>query len=294
MDAETLWEYYQQLGRFWQRVMRVSIPFAFYIVFCFSLNSWIGDSPYTPARGSSSSTWCYAILMIAVFISIFLAFWIIDAASLCRWLIERFSQSPTRYPRACLRYFASQHGLADLSGRSGQDAGRETTQEIKEAENNIDVILAEWIDMQLIAELTARVGQLIQSFPFIVFSVMPSWPATTSLTGGHGFPFSSSFLLSTSRVVCAASMIILRNAAFKARDAGLENLPGPASRPPNKKLPSIPRPTGPTWDAACWTIWNHSIKARVCSPPGKIPSSAPSSIPSGGSVLIEVLSYLFH
>ena len=299
VDAATIWERYQQLGRFWQRLFRVLPPFAAYVAFCCGLAGWIGDLPYyTPARGLASFAWSNVVLLVAVFISLFLAFWIIDAACLCRWFIERFSESPTRYPKSCLRFFAKQRGLEPRpDARAGKtalpvkpdtDQGQGPAVAERDADEN-ESILAEWIDMQLIAELTRRVGQLVY-FPFIVFFVLIV--SRNNVFDRWSWPVSLVVIFSLNLSLCVASMVILRNAALKARDTSLENL--------RARVAAVQQEAAANPKANQAAVGQRLLKELETLDKGAFaplwdnPLVGAILIPSGGSVLIEVLSHVFH
>jgi len=84
---------------------------------------------------------------MAVFSFLFLTFMTIDAARLCRWFIQHLSAAPTQYPVATTDHFSRLRGDVDRQ------------------------YLDEWIDLQLIAELTERVGRLVY-YPSIVFFLL--------------------------------------------------------------------------------------------------------------------------
>ena len=280
VKAQDLWLHYQQLGRFWQRVGRVLPLLGLYFVFCVAISYLLGDIPYRPVRGIVANYWDRGLQYVAFLTFLFLAFWIIDAACLCRWLVERFSESPTQYPAASLRYFAQLRGLESKEERapSSQDnSGRHET------------ILAEWIDMQLIAELTTRVGQLVY-FPFIIIFILilsrnqifARWPSTQCLL----------LVVSLNLALCAASMLILRQSALRAREIGLENL--------RSQVEALEREANPSSTANQAAVGRRlldelkELDKGAFAPIWQNPVVSAILIPSGGSVLIELLAYLFH
>jgi hypothetical protein len=113
-----------------------------------------------------------------------------DSARLCRWFIEHLSEAPSRYPKATREFFSSIRG--------GTPAH----------------LLDEWIDLQLIAELTERVGRLIY-FPFIVFFLLllsrnqwfDLWPWSASLI----------VIFSLNLALAAGGLIILQRSAKRSR-----------------------------------------------------------------------------
>lgn len=283
IDAGKLWEHYQQLGRFNQRIGRVIPLLLVYLTFCFGISMLLGGS-YSPVRGSASTTWDFWVLLTSVLAFIFLAFWIVDAACLCRWLIERLSESPTRYPKSCLRYFARLRGLGNKPGTSE----REDTAIMEKDPAYDNTILAEWIDMKLIERLTERVGRLVYC-PFIVFFILlisrnnwlDRWPWPPSLV----------IIFGLNLALAASSMIILQNAALKARDTGLERL--------RAKVEAAEQKAAPTPEVNQAFVGRklldelQSLDKGAFAPFWQNPLIGALLIPSGGSVLLELVAYLF-
>ena len=162
-EADELWEEYQQKGRWGPRCLRIALPLLAYVVFAKCLMS-LGTVPRAPLRGLEIFRVDQCLLWISAMGLLFLTFWTMDAVRLCRWLIEHLSEAPSHYPKATREYFAAWHG-----GMPGH-------------------LLNEWLDVQLIAELTGRVSRLIY-LPFIVFFVLlvsrnswwDHWPWSASL-----------------------------------------------------------------------------------------------------------------
>ena len=283
IDAGKLWEHYQQLGRFWQRIGRITPLFLIYVVFLKAIVALLGRG-YSPVRGPVSSDWNQLLVWASIYTFLFLAFWIIDSACLCRWLIERLSESPTNYPKSCLQYFARQRGLGKKPGRMES----EDTATMEKDPAYDDAILAEWIDMKLIEQLTERIGRLVY-YPFIVFFIMivsrnswlDRWPWPPSLV----------IIFGLNLALAAASMIILQNAALKARDAGMETL--------RAKVEAAEQKAAPTPEANQAAVGRklleelQSLDKGAFAPFWQNPLIGAILIPSGGSVVLELLAYLF-
>jgi hypothetical protein len=268
VDADTLWEQYQQLGKFLPRLARVLPILGIYFLMCFLIMS-LGTLPYSPVRGIVAAHWNQILLLASVLSFIFLAFWIVDETSLCRWFIERLSQSPTRHSESSLKFFAKQRGLD---------------------EKHVDLtVLSEWIDIQLIAELTARVGKLVY-FPFIIFFFLLL--ARNNWIERWTWPFSLVIIFGLNLTLAAASMIILRNAALKARETSLKNLRAQVAAADQDAAPS-PRANQA---AVGHRLLNEieSLDTGAFAPIWENPVIGAILIPSGGSVLIELLANLFH
>jgi low affinity Fe/Cu permease len=130
-------------------------------------------------------------------LALFLSFWTIDAARLCGWFIQCISQGPTVYPQSTRRYFAR------LRGNVPED------------------ILADWIDVQIIAEITERVGRLIY-FPVIAFSILIF--AHNSRLYNWSWITAGYVVAGCNLAVAAASIIILQHAARRARNTSASSL----------------------------------------------------------------------
>jgi hypothetical protein len=127
----------------------------------------------------------------------------IDAVRLCQWFIQCLSKAPTEYPLATTNHFSRLRGDVDRR------------------------YLDEWIDLQLIADLTAQVGRLVY-YPFIVFFLLllarnewwDRWP--------WPWPLITIFILNLT--LAAASVIILQNAARKAKNEAIVTLEAKVKR----------------------------------------------------------------
>jgi hypothetical protein len=128
---------------------------------------------------------------------------IIDAARLCQWFIQNPCEAPTAYPPATLDHFSRLHGHVDRR------------------------YLDEWIDLKLIADLTAHVGRLVY-YPFIVFFLLLL--ARNEWWGHWLWPGEHIAILVCNLTLAAASIIILQNAALKARKAAEATLEAKVKR----------------------------------------------------------------
>ena len=190
----------------------------------------------------------------------------------------------TRYPKSCLRHFARQRGL----GRKPGSNENEDTATLEKDPSYDGTILAEWIDMKLIEQLTERVGRLVYC-PFIVFFIL--LVSRNNWLDRWSWPPSLVIIFSLNLALAAASMLILQNAALKARDIGLEHL--------RAKVEAAEQNAAPSPQA------NQAVVARklldelqsmdkgAFAPLWQNPLMGAILIPSGGSVLIQMLSYFF-
>ena len=143
-----------------------------------------------PLRGDVVRRWDSVLLLVAVLSFLFLTFMTIDAARLCRWFIQCLSEAPTEYTPATTDHFSRLRGDVDRR------------------------YLDEWIDLQLIADLTERVGRLVY-YPSIVFFLLllarnewwDHWP----------WPWVLITIFVCNFPLAATSVVILQNAARKAK-----------------------------------------------------------------------------
>ncbi len=271
IHAGQLWKEYQQLGCLRRRLLRTIPPFCVYVFFCIGVARLAGGAAYRPVRGGLSDAWDITLLALSVAAYLFLAFWTIDAVRLCRWLVEHLSQAPTRYPKSCLQFFARQCGLEN------PHAG--------------DLpMLAEWIDMQLIAGLTERVGRLVY-YPFLIFFLLllsrNNWWDRWVWPPGLLIIFSSNLLLSL------AGMLILQRAALQARERGLIKLRATvAAAEQRAEAPQSARYQANVGRRLIQEV--ETLEQGAFAPFWQNPVVGALLIPSGGSVLVELLDYLFH
>ena len=197
VSAEDLWERYQQLGRFWKRAWRTVVPVSLYSAFgiCIIL---LNQFPARPVRGPYSNVTDIVCLAVSILALLFLTFWTMDAAQLCRWFIERLSESPAHYSSACRKYFFSSCVLSapEIFWKSGSTCGSSPNSQSASA-------------------------RLIY-YPFIIMFVLIisrnrvwdnwDWPV----------PLITIFILNL--LLAVGSVLILQRAARRARTLGIQSL----------------------------------------------------------------------
>lgn len=197
VNADEAWEKYQLQGRGAGRFCRtVFLSLAYLLVF-FGVYQLIFGYQYHPAFRSPAGDWYTCLAYIAFGIFIFLSFWTIDAAFLCRWFIIRITQGPTLYSIQTRQHFARKRGDVPLH------------------------VLSEWIDVSVIAEITERVGMLIY-FPSFIFLLVLL--GNNSLFYYFPWPPSYYIMASCNMVLAAISIVILQRAARKARHLSMSIL----------------------------------------------------------------------
>ena len=208
--ASTLWRDYYDSGRSLKRLARAVVPTIIYFA-CARILLVLFGMPVQPWRGTTVTAWGEGVRYPFVFSFLLLSFLTIDAALRCRRFINALAALPTHYPSTTMAYFRSQRG----------DLGEE--------------YLEEWIDIQLIADLTERVGRLLW-FPGIVFFMMLAslnswtdhWPMSKGLM----------LILVTNLGLSIASVVILQRAAQAARSNAESSLAAKLKRAEAVAAPS--------------------------------------------------------
>jgi hypothetical protein len=255
------WRAYQEMGFPGQRTRRVALAAACYAVFGTGL-FFLGEFPRAPIRGHVSAAIDQLFLVLSVLSFLILAFGTIDAVRLCRWFIERLTAGTTVYPECTLQHFKRQRALTDSS------------------------LLDEWIDLQLIADLTERVGRLIY-FPFIIFFVLlfarnGSWDNWT-------WPWPLIAVLSGNLVLCVTSVVMLQRAARRARDSAIQSLQAKS----HGRIRETKSEKEHAADEAKLLLDEiRSLRRGAFVPLWENPLVGALLIPSGGTVLIEMTAYL--
>jgi len=169
-------------------------------VYYFALTNFVKmlGAPFSnPARGDLLNEVNRPLVMASTISFMLLAFFAVDKAVLCRRFIKQLSAAPTLYGPTTCRHFARQMGRID------------------------DDYLDEWIDLQLIAELTERVGRLIY-YPTILMLLLmlarnswwDAWKWPLQLLIIYGFNFT----------IALASIVILQRAAKDAKRTAEQTL----------------------------------------------------------------------
>ncbi|MGC3958345.1 MAG: hypothetical protein QM813_10515 [Verrucomicrobiota bacterium] len=187
--ASQLWRELRTTGRIRWRLVRAGIPFGLYFGFGLQIILLTG-APFAPLRGTATSLWDKLTLYPFVMTFLLLCFLTIDAALRCRSFIAKLSAAPTDYPQTTRAHFQSKRG--DVSPE----------------------YLDEWIDTQLIADLTERVGSLLW-LPAISFLLMLS--ARNSYTDHWPLSYGLLVLFGLNFCLATASVVIQQHVAHKAK-----------------------------------------------------------------------------
>src|SRR4029079_15654774 len=113
-----------------------------------------------------------------------------EPALLCRWFIRQLCEAPTEYPLATSNYFSQQRGNLDRH------------------------YLDEWIDLQLIADLTERVSKLVY-YPCCLLLLMVL--ARNSWWDAWTWPPPLVIIFTVNLGVAFSSILVLQKAAQDAK-----------------------------------------------------------------------------
>jgi hypothetical protein len=270
VDAETMWLGYQEKGRFRHRLFRAVRLMAPYLAAVMALMTCLGEDAWSiPALQSTGLRNAYMASAWAAFFGfLLLTFWTIDAAYLCRWFIQRLTEGPTRYPEATLKHFS------DLRGRIDYEA------------------LAEFIDVKIIAEITERVGAMLYFPAIILFMILLAHNTFTFV-----WPWRAAWwvVVGCHFAVALLSVIILQNAAKRARDASVASLEAKlqqaraAQAATEKERASLASDEGEKLLEEMRTLRSGALVGFAGNP-----VIGALLVPSGGTVIIELIRYFLE
>jgi hypothetical protein len=266
VQADHVWERYQQMGYWQNRLCRIALPLTAYFGFAICI-SQLGMLPHNPLRGPRIMAWDVLVLIPTVIAYLFLTFWTLDAVRLCRWFIEHLSQAPCRYPKATREFFSSLRG-----GTPGH-------------------LLDEWITLRLIAELTDRVGRLIY-FPFIIFFILVAARNQWWDLWAWSAPLLIIFMLNL--VLAAGGVFILQRAARRAQDLAVESLKSKLDRLRETIAVTDPQKAQNSLGQAERLLQEiQQLNTGAFAGLWENPLLGALLVPSGGSAIIEIARYLF-
>lgn len=146
VDVQKLWAQYVREGYVWHRFERVLPTTIAYFSFAILL-LWSFGWPALPVRGAFAHFITVTLELVASFLSVMLTFYVVDATSLGTKFIRHFSKEMSLYPKNTYKQC---------------NATREL---------DSDKLIAEYIDIRLIAEQTRALSPLIY-YPFIIAFLM--------------------------------------------------------------------------------------------------------------------------
>lgn len=265
VDADDSWQKYQSQGRGYYRFCRsFFLALLYFILFEAVFHLAFGHSYQNTVR-RPGGTWYICLSGIAFCLFLFLSFWTLDAAFLCRRFIIRITQGPTLYSLATQQHFSRKRGQVPFH------------------------VLSEWIDVSVIAEITERVGMLIY-FPAGLFFLIIL--ANDPLFYYFPWPPIYYVMAFCNFGVSAASIVVLQRAARKARAQSMEVLAqklnqlksSAAATQAEKKqhdvneTEALLEEIGSLKKGAFGGFWQNPVVGALL-------------VPSGGTALIEIIRY---
>ena len=261
--AVTVWKEYGDRGCFWKRVGRVAILVVLYIGLCLAVVSLSDGSLFNPVRGNVVTVWNNLIVSAAVMGFLALAFLTMDAAFLCREFIRKLGAFTTLYPEAVRRHFSRMRGKIDQA------------------------YLGEWIDLQLIAELTEHVGGLAYYPSLLVLLLVV---ARNSWWDCWAWPFPVIVVFFANFILALASVIILQRAAQKAKMAAEESLTAKVKMLQARVSPSIAQNNAAQAEQLLDEVRNLQRGAFV--PFWKNPVVGAIFLSSGGTTMLQLFVWM--
>ncbi|MDB6019249.1 MAG: hypothetical protein JWR19_3738 [Pedosphaera sp.] len=191
--ASKLWSVYRENGHFSRRMLRIALPLLLYI----GLFVVLFDQPFDAVRGPTALRWNRALVSCAGIGFLVLALFTVDAVLLCRQFILKLNLESTDYPEATRHHFSRQWGNLSAEYLNG------------------------WIGLQLIAELTERVGRLVYYPALLLFVLML---ARNGWWDRWAWPPPLILIFISNLVLALASVAILQQTAKEAKRKTEESL----------------------------------------------------------------------
>jgi hypothetical protein len=208
IDAAQLWTYYCDSGAKRARWLRIGPLIVCYIGAATCLLFLLG-APGVPARGDWARNWDLVFLVLAIFGSVSVTFYVADVMLLCRRFIHYLMKDVTSWPP---------DALTNLRGRWSRSEGEIVAAGGKIPPNDL---LREYLDIDFIARGTDFVGRLIY-YPFIVISLLII--SRSGVFDHWTWPVALLIIVGFNAGYAAFSVIYLRRTAERARQRSLKRL----------------------------------------------------------------------
>jgi hypothetical protein len=231
--AQPLWDHYIGAGLPRARILRVAPLAALYLAAGTCL-MWLLGFPPVPGRGVWSFSLDTVFLTSAVLSTIWVTFYVADATTLNRRLIDYLIEGETEWPTKAYANLRKRWGpIPETDELPGQDpvpsetaateqnkakSSRDASQSPKRPP---DTILAQYLDIDLIAKRTEVVGALIY-YPFVLISLLIV--SRISVFDNWTWPVPLLIVIGLNGGYAAWSAFSLRETAEKARKEALRNL----------------------------------------------------------------------
>ncbi len=216
IEAAHLWKRYCASGAQRARWLRIGLLVVFYIAAAYCLLFLLGF-PAVPARGDWAQNWDLVFLLLAIFSSVTLTFYVADVMLLCRRFIHYLMKNVTTWPPAAvdkLRGRWSPTERAPVAAEEIQIIGLQG----KIPPNDL---LREYLDIDFIAHGTDFVGRLIY-YPFIVISLLII--SRSGVFDHWTWPVALLIIVGFNAGYAAFSVVYLRRTAERARQRSLKRL----------------------------------------------------------------------
>lgn len=209
--AEVLWHDYSDRSCFVRRWLVIGCLMVLYFYLVSAIHSLFGEASLSPIRGAETLGWhkLFAFGSLAGFL--LLAFFTVEAAYRCRNFIEKLGAHPTLYPKSTRRHFSRQMGRID------------------------DEYLDEWIDLQMIAELTERVGRMVYYPAGLVLLMLV---ARNSWWDCWTWPVWLMVIFVLNFILALASVVILQHAAREAKRKAEQSMSAKVKKLQSQVAPS--------------------------------------------------------
>jgi hypothetical protein len=208
IEAAHLWKRYCASGAQRARWLRIGLLVVFYIAAAYCLLFLLGF-PAVPARGDWAQNWDRVFLLLAIFSSVTLTFYVADVMLLCRRFIHYLMKNVTTWPPAA---------VDKLRGRWSPT---ERAPVAAKGEIPPNELLREYLDIDFIAHGTDFVGRLIY-YPFIVISLLII--SRSGVFDHWTWPVALLIIVCFNAGYAAFSVIYLRRTAEDARQRSLKRL----------------------------------------------------------------------
>lgn len=195
VQVHRLWEEYLTRGLWRYRLRRIFPHVLSFLVFG-QVVMFLFGFPHRPYRGPVSLYADIGVLVFSVLSFIVLTFTVVDATRLCRSFIRRLTKDSTQWPDPLLQDTARAHQMPPE-------------------------LLADFLDIQLIAQRTEVIGKFIY-YPFIALFLMIV--ARHSYFDNWDLPIGLGMIFVLSSTYAAVSAIMLRRAAESARNNAIKRL----------------------------------------------------------------------
>ena len=208
IDAAELWKCYCESTAWRARCFRTGPLIVCYVGAAILLLFLLGV-PAVPARGDWSRNWDLVFLLLAIFGSVSVTFYVADVTLLSRRFIHYLMKDVTTWPA---------DALTNLRGRWSR-----TEDTTVEAEGKIppNDLLREYLDIDFIAHGTDFVGRLIY-YPFILISLLII--SRSGVFDHWTWPVALLIIVAFNAGYAVFSVIYLRRTAERARQTALKRL----------------------------------------------------------------------